>query len=192
MSRFGADSGDDSLNEVSARAARVWHLLTRENTIISLVHNYVDGVYGQQYESGSNLDVLHPSHHAFVSRMTANNRWRLKSWVLTLDVDMSLSTVEFPENWYHQLDFGFPTTAPPNPFGASSGTEAAVADIPPGILVLIIPTSLQFCMRFEAHQSIPWKAGLKPRLQLLLDRCPFVLSNDSSAVFGSGCYGDPQ
>jgi hypothetical protein len=35
------------------------------------------------------------------------------------------------------------TTAPLNPYGASSGTEAAVTDVPRGVLVLIIPTSPQ-------------------------------------------------
>jgi hypothetical protein len=52
-----------------------------------------------------------------------------------------------------------PTTAPLNPYGASSRTEAAVTDVPPGVLVLIIPTSLHFARdwkltsRFHGKQA---------------------------------------
>jgi hypothetical protein len=133
-------------------------LLTRENTIISVVQKQV---CGQQYESGSKPRCL-ASYHAFVSRLARINRSRLNSCVF--DVDMSLS--RSCTTGIKSVSFGpspLPTTAPLSPYGASSGTEAAVTDVPPGVLVLIIPTILHF-VRVEAYQPIPWKAGLKPIL----------------------------
>ena len=115
----------------------VWH------SVDSVEHHHFscsEAGVGRQYESGSEPECL-ASYHAFVSRLARINRSRLKSWIF--DVDMSLSSLLSGIKSVYFRPSPSPTTAPLNPYGASSGTEAAVTDVPPGILVLIIPTSLQ-------------------------------------------------
>jgi hypothetical protein len=120
---------------------------------------------GRQYGSESKLECL-ASYHAFVSRLVRINRSRLNSWIF--DVDMS-PTKPFTTGIKSVCFRPSPTMAPQNPYGARSGTDSAVTDVPPGVLVLIIPTA-----------SILQEIGSLP-----VDSMESRLEAPSSAQFGS-------